>query len=35
MAANGIGVALGWLAAPPRVPHLLHLIEARAPGGGR
>jgi VanZ family protein len=35
MAANGLGVALGWLAAPPRVPSLLHLIEARAPGGGR
>jgi VanZ family protein len=28
MLANGLGIVLGWLAAPPRTPHLLARIEA-------
>lgn len=35
MAANGLGVALGWLVAPPRAPHLLHRLEGRAARGAR
>jgi VanZ family protein len=35
MAANGLGVLLGWLAAPPRVPHVLDRFEARAARAGR
>jgi hypothetical protein len=31
MAANTTGVLFGWLLAPPRVPDLLRLIEARYP----
>ncbi len=27
MLANGTGVAIGWLAAPPRSPNLLHLLN--------
>lgn len=33
MAANALGVALGWLAAPPRVPDLLGWLERRWPAG--
>lgn len=29
MAADAAGIALGWLAAPPRMPHLLRLLEHR------
>jgi len=29
MLANGLGVALGWLVAPPRTPDLLRILEAR------
>jgi VanZ family protein len=32
MAANTLGVLLGWVVAPPRVPSLLRLLEASAPG---
>jgi VanZ family protein len=28
MIANAVGVGIGWLAAPPRLPHALRLIEA-------
>jgi alkanesulfonate monooxygenase SsuD/methylene tetrahydromethanopterin reductase-like flavin-dependent oxidoreductase (luciferase family) len=35
MAANGLGVLLGWLAAPPRVRDLLERLEARAARAGR
>lgn len=28
--ANALGLALGWLAAPPRLPNLLDLIAARS-----
>lgn len=30
MMANGLGVLLGWSAAPPRTPSPLRLLEARA-----
>jgi len=33
--ANGLGVALGWLAAPPRVPDVLAILESRSSRGGR
>ena len=29
MVADGCGVAVGWIAAPPRSPHLLEFIESR------
>jgi VanZ family protein len=35
MAANALGVLLGWLAAPPRVRDLLEWFEARAARAGR
>lgn len=31
MAADAVGVALGWLAAPPRLPNLLALVKRRLP----
>jgi VanZ family protein len=33
MLANGVGVSVGWLAAPPRAPDALQLLEARASRG--
>ena len=33
MVADAFGVCVGWLAAPPRLPHALRYIEARWPGG--
>lgn len=32
MAADAVGVLLGWLAAPPRLPNLLALVKRRLPG---
>jgi len=29
LAANGLGVAVGWLVSPPRGPDVLRLLEAR------
>jgi VanZ family protein len=29
MAANGLGICIGWLLAPPRSPHMLRFLEAR------
>jgi VanZ family protein len=29
MAADGMGVLAGWIAAPPRSPHLIRFVEAR------
>jgi len=31
MLAGACGVAVGWLAAPPRLPNLLRVVEARTP----
>ncbi len=31
MAADALGVAIGWLAAPPRLPNLLSWVEKRLP----
>ena len=31
MLAGACGVAVGWLAAPPRLPNLLRVVEARMP----
>jgi VanZ family protein len=33
MAANAVGVLLGWIAAPPRVPDALRLLETRRARG--
>lgn len=33
--ANALGVALGWLGAPPRMPDVLAVLESRASRGGR
>lgn len=32
LAANGLGVAVGWLVSPPRGPDVLRLLEARLLG---
>ena len=33
MTASAIGVCVGWIASPPRLPHLLRHLEARWPHG--
>jgi hypothetical protein len=33
MTASAFGVCVGWIASPPRLPHLLRRIEARWPRG--
>jgi hypothetical protein len=29
MVADAMGVLVGWIAAPPRSPHLIRFVEAR------